>query len=168
VSFDDLIAYLDTRFRETAQQFAALEERTSQQFAALEERMDTRFHETAQQFAALEERMDTRFRETAQQFAALEERTSQQFAALEERTSQQITSLREELAGQRAENNRRFEQLEEAVRHTQVTVEHLDGKIRLVAEGVSNVNEKLDTVKTELKDEIGEVRDLLMRSRRIG
>lgn len=55
--------------------------------------------------------------------------------------------------------------LEDTRRHLGVLIENLDGKIQLVAEGVINLDQKIDRVrdelKIELKTEIGEVKALL-------
>lgn len=106
--------------------------------------------------------LEKQFGESAQQIARLREETGQQFASLREETAQQF-----------AETNRRFEGVEDSIRYTQITVEQMRDEIQLLAEGVSGFSEKLDTVRTELKAEIGEVRDLLRLSysdlnRRIG
>src|SRR5882724_5405287 len=88
----ELIAYLDQRFRENAEQATALHEETTQQIAVLRE-------ETAQQFAAVRE-------ETAQQFAAVREEaapfreeTTQRFQQVED-TGRQTLVLVEGLRSQ--------------------------------------------------------------------
>jgi archaellum component FlaC len=67
----ELIAYLDERFRETTQQIQGLREETSQQIQGLRE-------------------------ETSQQIQGLRAETSQQIQGLREETSQQIQGLRAE------------------------------------------------------------------------
>ncbi|HEX2223909.1 MAG TPA: hypothetical protein VHN15_06865 [Thermoanaerobaculia bacterium] len=91
---------------------------------------------------------EKKFGETAQQITSLREETVQQFASLREETSE------------------RFERVEESIRYTQITVEKMRDEIQLLAEGVSGFDEKLEAVRTELKAEIGEVRDLLTVSYR--
>jgi archaellum component FlaC len=169
----ELVAFLEKQFGESAQQIARLREETAQQFASFRE-------ETAQQFASFRE-------ETAQQFAGFREETAQQITGVRgeitsfrEETAQQITgvrgeitSFREETAQRFAETTRRFEGVEDSIRYTQITVEKMRGEIQLLAEGVSSFDEKLERVRTELKEEIGGVRDLLRLSygdlnRRIG
>jgi hypothetical protein len=49
----ELIAYLDERFRETTQQITALRQETTQRFEHLEERMDERFRHTGIEIEAL-------------------------------------------------------------------------------------------------------------------
>jgi uncharacterized protein involved in exopolysaccharide biosynthesis len=99
--------------------------------------------------------LDARFRETSQQISDLREETNQQFADL------------------RGEIDVRFTGVEETARHAHVLIEDLRGDVRLIAEGVSAFDGKLDALRTELKEEIAEVRNLLEQSyrhldRRIG
>jgi uncharacterized protein YoxC len=66
----------------------------------------------------------------------------------------------------REETNARFDHLEESVRHTQIQVEGLRGDTRLLAEKVGTLDDKIEGVRSELKAEIGDVKDLLVRSYR--
>lgn len=47
---------------------------------------------------------------------------------------------------------KRFDAVEESIRHTDIKVEALRGDIRLVAEGVAAVNEKLDRFKLQVEE----------------
>lgn len=137
----ELIAYLDARFRDIAQQISGLREEMSQQFGREREKTDG-------------------------QFTSLREDMSQQFAREREETNGQFTSLRGEL-------DVRFTRVEETARHAHVLIESLHGDVRLLAEGMSGFDGKLEALRTELKEEIGEVRILLQQSyrhldRRIG
>jgi len=67
----ELIAYLDRRFRETSQQIASLREETTQQITSLRE-------ETTQQITSLRE-------ETTLQITSLREETMQRFEKVDER-----------------------------------------------------------------------------------
>ena len=89
--------------------------------------------------------LDQRFRESSQQVASLHE---------------QIASLREEMASFREETNRRFEQVEEAIRHTRVEIEGLRGQIRLLAEGMINFDERLAAFKGEIQRDLESIRRL--------
>ena len=103
---------------------------------------------------------DEHFRETARQISE---------------NSQQIVGLREEMIGRFEQVDGRFEQvggrfegvegrlggLEEAVRHNHVSLEGLRGEVRLVAEGVTNTNERLDTFKAEVAQEFTETRKMI-------
>jgi predicted nucleic acid-binding Zn-ribbon protein len=66
--------------------------------------------------------------------------------------------LREYLDKQFKSVDERFESLETDVRHTKVIVEGLQGQIQLVAEGVANVDEKLDRFEAETAEEFKDVR----------
>ena len=85
--------------------------------------------------------------------ATLEERFAQQDARLEERFAQQDSRLEERFARQ----DERFERIETTVRHTQVLVEALDSEIRLVAEGVAGVSERLEAFQKETAQKFEEV-----------
>ena len=103
-----------------------------------------------ERFGSLDERfgsLDERFAYLDQRFATVLETMDLRFDAMERR--QDTTDAR----------------LEDSRRHLGILIENLDGKIQLVAEGVINVDQKIDRVrdelKIELKTEIGEVKALL-------
>ena len=87
--------------------------------------------------------LDERFRETAQQIQGLREETRQQFQDFREETT------------------RRFEQVDEGIRHTWISIEAMRGDIRQVAEGVIGLDERLGFLRTELKQEIDQVRTFI-------
>ena len=108
--------------------------------------LDERFAYLGQRFEAVDRRFDAidhRFDAMDRRFDTMDHR----FDAMERR--QDATDAR----------------LEDTRRHLGILIENLDGKIQLVAEGVINVDQKIDRVraelKTELKAEIGEVKTLL-------
>ena len=138
----ELIAYLEERFREVQEQFAAFREETNQQFAASRE-------ETNQQFAASRE-------ETNQQFAASREETSQRFQRLEEEVRHngvEIEGLRGEIRqvaeGVASANERldafqkytaaEFKDVRASIR---VPFENLDGRVRVLESEVLDKNQK--------------------------
>lgn len=86
--------------------------------------------------------LDERFAYLDQRFGAVDQR----FDAMERR--QDATDAR----------------LEDTRRHLGILIENLDGKIQLVAEGVINVDQKIDRVRVELIGEIAEVKHLLRGS----
>ena len=95
-----------------------------------------------ERFAYLDERfvyLDQRFEAVDRRFDAIDYR----FDAMDRR--QETTDAR----------------LEDTRRHLGILIENLDGKIQLVAEGVINMDQKIDRVRDELKAEIGEVKTLL-------
>jgi hypothetical protein len=69
-------------------------------------------------------------------------------------TSRQIEGLREETIG-------RLERVEEEVRHNQVSLESLRGEVRLVAEGVANTNERLDSFQSEVARDFSETHKMI-------
>lgn len=79
-------------------------------------------------------------------------------------SSQQTASLREELASFREETSRRFERVEEEIRHTRVEVEGLRGEVRLLAEGIASVDERLASFRRQITGDIGDVRALIRPS----
>jgi hypothetical protein len=72
-------------------------------------------------------------------------------------TSEQIESFREE-------TSRRFEQVETAIRHTQVSVEGLRGEVRLVAEGVMSFDERLPVFRKDFEQELENIRGSIRSS----
>jgi predicted nuclease with TOPRIM domain len=89
--------------------------------------------------------LDERFRETSQQIRELREETSQEIQGFREETSQRFDTV-----------DKRLEQMDEQLRLTGVRVESLEGKVQVVAEGVTGVDEKLkdfrETVHLEFRD----------------
>lgn len=78
----------------------------------------------------------------------------ERFRGIDERfreTSQQITGLRDETV-------EHFGRVEDEIRHTRVEVEGLRGDLRLLAEGMLGVNEKLDAFRGDVTQRIDEVR----------
>lgn len=74
--------------------------------------------------------------------------------ALREETSRQIGNLR-------AETMSRFEQVDEAVRHTQVMVEGVRSDLQGVAEGVMGVGEKTEALRSDISREVKDVRNFV-------
>jgi chromosome segregation ATPase len=89
-------------------------------------------------FAELAESIDEARKETRERF----DRTDQRF----DRTDQ------------------RFDGLEAEVRHAHVRIESLEGVVQQVAEGVANVDEKLERFQAEVRGEFKEVRALIGQS----
>jgi archaellum component FlaC len=69
-------------------------------------------------------------------------------------SSRQIGELREETV-------RRFERVDEAIRHTQIMVEGVRSDIQGVAEGVLGLDERIGTLKSDLTREIKEIRNFV-------
>lgn len=86
--------------------------------------------------------LDQRFQETTQQIQELRAETAQQFQTFRE------------------ENTERFERLETEVRHVHVVVENMQGKIRLLGDGLAAVDEKGDRRHEEVLQEIRKVEAL--------
>ena len=83
--------------------------------------------------------LDERFAYLGQRFEAVDRRfdaVDRRFDTMEQR--QDATDAR----------------LEDTRRHLGILIENLDGKIQLVAEGVINVDQKIDRVRDELKAEL--------------
>jgi uncharacterized coiled-coil protein SlyX len=84
----------------------------------------------------------------------------EQFAKQNERFDRQderFTHIEERLTRQEEHLTR----IDDGVRHTQVTVEGLWADLRLVAEGVVGMDERLGTFRTEMSQEIEDVRSLM-------
>ena len=52
-------------------------------------------------------------------------------------------------------------QMEEIKRHFRVVIEGLESNIQIVAEGISNVDEKLERIRQEFKEEFREVKSMI-------
>ncbi len=72
-----------------------------------------------------------------------------------------IAYLDESFRSLRDDMDRRFERVEEAIRHTQVMVEGVRGDVRLVAEGTYGLDERLGSFRKEVQQEFEDVRKLL-------
>jgi DNA anti-recombination protein RmuC len=153
----ELIAYLDQRFREsaeqTAQQFAAARAETAeirqemtQQFTAVRAEAAEFRQETTQQFAAVRAEAAEFRQETAQRFTAVSAET----AELRQETAQRFTAAHAEAAEFRQETTQRFQQVDETARHTLVLVEGLRSNIELLAEGFGGLNERLERIQKEV------------------
>jgi chromosome segregation ATPase len=100
--------------------------------------LDVHFQAIAGRFQAMEGRfqaIEGRLGAMEGRFDAMEGR----FGAMEGRFDAMESRMEE-----------RFKAVEESIRHTDIKVEALRGDIRLVAEGVAAVNEKLETFRVEL------------------
>jgi DNA anti-recombination protein RmuC len=169
----DLIAYLEERFRESAQQLAGFREETDRRFGENSQQLASFREENTQRLASLGE-------EAARQLASFREENTRRLASLGEEAAQQLASFREEAERRFEEAERRFEetnhrmeQVEDGVRYTQIMVEGVRGDVQLLAEGVAAFDGKLAAHRIEFKEEIKEVKALLHLSygdlnRRIG
>ena|SRR5215217_752150 len=79
------------------------------------------------------------------------------FAQISERFAKQD----EKIESFRKETTRRFGHLDEGVRHTQILVEGLWGDLRLVADGVVGLDERLMAFRKEVAQDIDDVRKLI-------
>jgi archaellum component FlaC len=121
----DLLAFLEQRFRESAQQNA-------QQFADLRKEM-------TQQFKAARE-------ETNQRFDQVEGRFDQVEGRLEK-----VEGRLEKVEGRVEKVEGRIERVEETGRQTLVLVEGLRSDINLIVEGFMAQNERMDRLEREVK-----------------
>lgn len=114
--------------------------------------LDQHFGAVHQRFEAVDRRfdaMDQRFVAIDQRFEAMDRRfeaVDRRFDAME--GHQDATDAR----------------VEDSRRHLGILIEDLDRKIQTVAEGVINVDQKIDRVRDELSGEIREVKTLLQVS----
>lgn len=151
----DLIAYLDERFRESVQQLASFREETDRRLGENSQQLASFREENTQRLASLEER-------AAQELASFREENTRRLASLGEEAAQQLASFREEAERRFEEANRRIEHVEDGVRHTQIMVEGLRGDVQLLAHGVAAFDGKLAAHYLDLKEEIRELKALLL------
>jgi malate synthase len=84
--------------------------------------------------------LDKHFRETSQQIEGVRQETTEQIDARFHEVLRQIEGLRQETT--------------EQIRHTRVEIESLRDDIRLVADGVTGVREKLESFQVEVVREL--------------
>ena len=126
----ELISFLDQRFRETSRQIEGLREETMQRFEQVDrrfEQIDTRFEQVDRRF----EQIDTRFEQIDRRFEQIDVRFEQV-----DRRFEQV--------------DHRFEHVKESIRHTRIEIEGLRGDIQAVAEGVIGLDEKLVWLRAEV------------------
>ncbi len=111
--------------------------------------LDRRFSSLDERFATIDER-----------FSALDGRVEHQIQALREETAQGFARIDQRLGGV----DQRLETLGTDIRRAYVSIEGLRGDVRLVAEGVTNVNERLDRYKEEASRRVNDLESLLQRS----
>ena len=112
----ELISFLDQRFRETSRQIEGLREETMQRF----EQVDRRFEQVDRRF----EQIDHRFEQVDRRFEQVDVRFEQV-----DRRFEQV--------------DRRFERVDEGIRHARIEIEGLRGDIQAVAEGFMGLDERL-------------------------
>src|SRR5882724_12829687 len=112
-------------------------------------------------FGEVSQRIETLHQETTQQIAALRDETTQQITALRDETTQQITALRDEMNQRFEKVDERFERVEVAVHHTQITVEAMRGDVQLLAEGWIGQEEKLQASRGEVNLRFDEIKGLI-------
>jgi chromosome segregation ATPase len=104
--------------------------------------------------------IDRRFDDVDRRFGDVDRR-------LDETREQQradLDAFRQEVSRQFEQVDGRFARLEADVRQTNVALEGQRGEIQLVAEGVANVNEKLERFRDENAKEHEEIRSLIKGS----
>jgi chromosome segregation ATPase len=114
---------------------------------------------------------DRQFQEIHNEIGELRQETREQIGELRQETRAQIGELRQETSSQFGEVyrqfgevNSRFEKLETALRHTQVVIEGVRSDVQMVAEGVATVDGKVERFRTEMQEELKEVRSLVRQS----
>lgn len=118
-----------------------------------------------QSFSAIDERfsrIDERFSTMDERFSTMDER----FVAMEESVAQQIQALRQETAERFDKVDQRFGKLETEVRQVHVVVEDIQDKVQLTAEGITNVNEKLDRHREEVSKRFNDLEAFVRTSDR--
>src|SRR3954467_4952546 len=73
----------------------------------------------------------------------------------------ELGGLRGEFESFRAETGRNFDRVDEDIRETGVMVENVRDEVKFVAEGVKGANERLDAFKADVAQEFKDVRSLI-------
>jgi chromosome segregation ATPase len=127
----ELIAYLEARFREINQQITGSREETTQQIASLREEMG----------------------DLRGEFGGLRG----EFGGLRE----ELGKLRGEFESFRTETGRNFDRVDADIRENGTMVEYVRDQVKIVSEGVKGTNERLDAFKAEVAQEFRDVRSLI-------
>jgi len=150
----EVIAYLGKRFDETSQQIQGLREEMTREFADFREEMTQGFanvhEEMAQGLSGLREEM-------TREFANVREEMTQGLSDLHEETTREFANVREEMA-------QGFAKASEENRQTRVLIENVHSDVRLVAEGVIGMGERMDPFRVEFMTEVKNVRSLVQDS----
>ncbi|HEV2855225.1 MAG TPA: hypothetical protein VHC97_20695 [Thermoanaerobaculia bacterium] len=104
--------------------------------------------------------IDERFSKIDERFSKIDER----FVVMEASVAQQIRAFRQETAERFDKVDQRFGNLETEVRQVHVVVEDLRDKVQLTAEGITNVNEKLDRHQEEVSRKFNDLESLMRAS----
>jgi septal ring factor EnvC (AmiA/AmiB activator) len=135
---------LNERIDEVAADLAELRREVRAGFAQVQ----TEFAAVRVEFAAEQEKTRTELRA---EFAAGHAALRAEFAAEQEKTR---TELRAEFAAERVELRRHFD----------VVAEDLRATIRLLAEGLSTLNQRMDRFETRMAEQFAELRDMIRLS----
>ncbi|MEA2602636.1 MAG: hypothetical protein QOF89_3628 [Acidobacteriota bacterium] len=99
---------------------------------------------------------DERFREASRHNESLHARTGEQIAGFRQETGEQIAGLRQETGGQIAGLRQEIADLRqettEQIRHTQILVEDMNGKLQLVAEGYFGIEERMKAFQDQVEE----------------
>ena len=144
----ELREYLDGRFEEIRQDLAETHRHG--------ERTDQRLQQTDQRL----QQTDQRLEKTHHQVQQIHQQVQQNHQQIQQ-TDQQLQDFRRESADQFAEVNRRLDRGEEERRLTHVLIEDLQRKLEIVVEGVVGIREHQDRFQGEMREELGEVRQLI-------
>jgi uncharacterized protein (DUF885 family) len=126
----ELISFLDERFRQATRDFAAL---------------------LREEIAALRQEM-------SREIAGLRQEMSGGIAGLRQEMSGEIAGLRQETDQRFARIDREFAEVKDGIRQTQVMVEASRGDIKLLAEGIIGEGEKLQAFRGEVALLLDEVK----------
>jgi DNA anti-recombination protein RmuC len=105
-----------------------------------------RFDESAQQIQALRDEM-------TREFADVRLEMTQEFANVREEMTQEFANVREEMA-------QGFSKAHEENRHARILIEGVHSNVRIVAEGVIGMGERMDAFREEVTTEVKNIRSL--------
>ncbi len=130
---EELKGLFETMQRETRGELVAV--RTD--FATMRTDLADMRQEMRAEFAAEREK-------NAAEFAAVRQEIRTDFAAEREKNAAEFAAVRQENAAEHAETRRHFD----------ITIEHMDGRIDFLAEGVMAVDQKLDRRCDSLEEKV--------------
>lgn len=87
-------------------------------------------------------------------------------AAMEQRLQKRSDAMEQRFDGMEQRFTQEIQELRQEVRHVHVVVEDIQDKVQLAAEGIMNVNEKLDRHREEVSGRFNDLESLMRDSDR--
>lgn len=104
--------------------------------------------------------LEERFRESSREMRSFREETMSRFEQVDEAIRQNREAIRQNREATE-QNREAIQQNKDEIRYTQIMVEGLRSDLQGVAEGVLSNTQRIDALREDMKQEVGEVRKTL-------